>query len=162
MKMAIGSDSASYFATAICAYLEEKGVELLRCGQCCGEQADYVDAARAVAEHVAAGRCDQGLLFCTTGTGVTIIANKVPGARAALCVDTFSARIARLANNANVLVLSMRYTGEILGKEIVDEWLATQPSTEPRRVNFHRKTEELDAFYRGAAAGASTPIDTKR
>jgi len=162
MKMAVGSDSTSHFATAICAYLEEKGVELLRCGQCCGEQADYVDAARAVAEQVAAGRCDQGLLFCTTGTGVTIIANKVPGARAALCVDAFSARIARLANNANVLVLSMRYTGEMLGKEIVDEWLATAPSTEPRRVNFHRKTAELDALYRGAALGESTPIDGKR
>ncbi|MGB8481535.1 MAG: RpiB/LacA/LacB family sugar-phosphate isomerase [Acidobacteriaceae bacterium] len=161
MKVAVGSDSASHFATAICAYLEEKGVELLRCGQCRGELADYVDAARAVAEHVAAGRCDQGLLFCTTGTGVTIIANKVPGARAALCVDGFSARIARLANNANVLVLSMRYTGEMLGKEIVDEWLATAPSTEPRRVNFHRKTEELDALYRGAVVGESTPIDSK-
>lgn len=161
MKMAVGSDSASHFSTAICAYLEEKGVELLRCGQCCGEQADYVDAARAVAEHVAAGRCDQGLLFCTTGTGVTIIANKVPGARAALCVDAFSARIARLANNANVLVLSMRYTGEMLGKEIVDEWLATAPSTEPRRVNFHRKTEELDAMYRSTKVVESTPIDSK-
>lgn len=66
-------------------------------------------------------------------------------------MDAFSARIARLANNANVLVLSMRYTGEILGKEIVDEWLATEPSTEPRRVNFHRKTDELDAMYRSAS-----------
>jgi ribose 5-phosphate isomerase B len=155
MKMAVGSDSATHFAMTICSYLEEKGVELLRCGQCCGEQADYVDAARAVAEHVAAGRCDQGLLFCNTGTGVTIIANKIPGARAALCVDAYSARIARLANNANVLVLSVRYTGEMLGKEIVDEWLATQPSTEPRRVNFHRKTEELDAIYRGASVDKS-------
>jgi ribose 5-phosphate isomerase B len=162
MKMAVGSDSASHFATAICAHLEEKGVELLLCGQCCGEQADYVDAARAVAEHVAAGRCDQGLLFCTTGTGVTIIANKVRGARAALCVDAFSARIARLANNANVLVLSMRYTGEMLGKEIVDEWLATAPSTEPRRVNFHRKTEELDAIYRSASVEKSKLVESKR
>ncbi len=161
MKMAVGSDSGSHFSTAICAYLEEKGVELVRCGQCCGEQADYVDAARAVAEHVAAGRCDQGLLFCTTGTGVTIIANKVPGVRAALCVDTFAARIARLANNANVLVLSMRYTGEMLGKEIVDEWLATAPSTEPRRVNFHRKTDELDQEYRGAPAGESRLVESK-
>lgn len=162
MKMAVGSDSASHFSTVICAYLEEKGVELIRCGQCCGEQADYVDAARAVAEHVAAGRCDQGLLFCFTGTGVTIIANKVPGVRAALCVDTFSARIAKLANNANVLVLSMRYTGEPLGKEIVDEWLATAPSTEPRRVNFHRKTEELDRIYRGLSVDKPNLVETTR
>lgn len=156
MKMAVGSDSASHFSTVICEYLEAKGVELVRCGQCCGEQADYVDAACAVAEHVAAGRCDQGLLFCFTGTGVTIIANKVPGVRAALCVDTFAARIAKLANNANVLVLSMRYTGEPLGKEIVDEWLATAPSTEPRRVAFHRKTEELDRIYRSSSAEVET------
>lgn len=162
MKMAVGSDSASHFSTAICDYLEEKGVELIRCGQCCGEQADYVDAARTVAEHVAAGRCDQGLLFCFTGTGVTIIANKVPGVRAALCVDTFSARIAKLANNANVLVLSMRYTGEPLGKEIVDEWLATAPSTEPRRVNFHRKTEELDRIYRGLSVDKPNMVETTR
>lgn len=162
MKMAVGSDSASHFSTAICAYLEEKGVELIRCGQCCGEQADYVDAARAVAEHVAAGRCDQGLLFCFTGTGVTIIANKVPGVRAALCVDTFAARIAKLANNANVLVLSMRYTGEPLGKEIVDEWLATSPSTEPRRVAFHRKTEELDRIYRSASVDKTNLVETTR
>jgi ribose 5-phosphate isomerase B len=162
MKIAAGSDSASHFASVICEYLEGKGIELTRCGQCCGEQADYVDAARAVAEHVAEGRCDQGLLFCTTGTGVTIIANKVPGVRAALCVDTFSARIARLANNANVLVLSMRYTGELLGKEIVDEWLATEPSTEPRRVAFHRKTEELDQIYRKPSIDSSKLVETKR
>ena len=162
MKMAVGSDSASHFSAAICAYLEEKGVELIRCGQCCGEQADYVDAARSVAEHVAAGRCDQGLLFCFTGTGVTIVANKVPGVRAALCVDTFAARIAKLANNANVLVLSMRYTGEPLGKEIVDEWLATEPSTEPRRVAFHRKTDELDRLYRGPSLDKSNLVETTR
>jgi ribose 5-phosphate isomerase B len=162
MKIAVGSDSASHFASVICEYLEGKGIELARCGQCCGEQADYVDAARAVAEHVAEGRCDQGLLFCTTGTGVTIIANKVPGVRAALCVDTFSARIARLANNANVLVLSMRYTGELLGREIVDEWLATEPSTEPRRVAFHRKTEELDQIYRKPSIDRPKLVETKR
>jgi ribose 5-phosphate isomerase B len=146
--MAVGSDTLSHMTEAVCAYLEEKGIELVRCGRCCGAEADYVDAAREVAEQVAAGRCEQGLLFCFTGTGVTIVANKVPGVRAALCVDPFAARIARLANNANVIVLSVRLTGEPLAKEIVDTWLATEPSTEPRRVNFHRKTDELDRFYR--------------
>jgi ribose 5-phosphate isomerase B len=136
-------------ADAICAHLESKGVELIRCGQCACEEADYVDVARIVAERVAAGECDQGLLFCNTGTGVTIIANKVPGVRAALCVDSFSARIARLANNANVIVLSVRLTGEPLAREIVDAWLETGPSDEPRRRNFHRKTDELDRLYRG-------------
>jgi ribose 5-phosphate isomerase B len=148
MKMAVGSDSATHLADSICQYLESKGIELARCGQCCGQEADYVDAAREVAEQVAKGKCDQGLLFCFTGTGVTIIANKVPGVRAALCMDAYSAKIARLANNANVLVLGIRLTGEPLAKEIVDAWLNTDPSTEPRRMNFHQKTEEIDRLFR--------------
>ncbi|MBN1556178.1 MAG: RpiB/LacA/LacB family sugar-phosphate isomerase [Phycisphaerae bacterium] len=149
MKMAVGSDSVRHLTEEICAYLEkEKNVELLRFGALAGEEADYVDAARAVAEAVASGQCEQGLIFCWTGTGVTIIANKVPSVRAALCVDPFSASIARLANNANVLVLGIRLTSEHLAREIVDTWLATGPSTEARRIAFHRKTDELDAFYR--------------
>ena len=151
MNMAVGSDSASSLTEAICKYLETKGIQLARCGRCGGADADYVDAAREVAELVASGACEQGLIFCWTGTGVTIIANKVPGARAALCVDSYSARIARLANNANILVLGIRLTGEPLACEIVDTWLETQPSTETRRVDFHRKTDELDRHYRGEA-----------
>jgi ribose 5-phosphate isomerase B len=150
MRMAVGSDSVQYITTAVCDHLEARGIALERCGALAGREADYVDAAREVAESVAQGRTEQGLLFCNTGTGVTIVANKVPGARAALCVDAFSARIARLANNANVLVLSMRLAGEMLAKEIVDTWLETSPSNEPRRVAFHRKTEELDRLYRKA------------
>jgi len=76
------------------------------------------------------------------------VANKVPGVRAALCPDSFSASIAKLANNANVIVLGMRLTGEMLAREIVDTWLTTEPSTEERRMNFHRKTDELDQKYR--------------
>ena len=148
MKMAIGGDSQCHLTDIICEHLEEKGVELVRCGALAGEEADYVDAARAVAELVSSGQCAQGLLFCNTGTGVTIIANKVPRVRAALCIDAFCAGIARLANNANVLVISIFATSEHRAKEIVDAWLETGPSTEPRRVNFHRKTDEVDAHYR--------------
>ncbi len=148
MKMAIGSDSIQHITDAISQYLEDNGIELVRCCALAGNKGDYVDAAREVAEAIAAGECEQGLLFCNTGTGVTIIANKIPGVRAALCVDNYGAKIARLANNANVLVLSMRYTGEALAKEIVDTWLSTKPSDEPRRKAFHQKTDELDALYR--------------
>ena len=149
MKMAIGSDSVSHMTEEIVGYLKGMpDMELLQCGALAGRDADYVDAAKEVAEAVASGQCDQGLLFCTTGTGVTIVANKIPGVRAALCVDSFSASIARLANNANVIVLGMRLTGEMLAKEIVDTWLATEPSTEQRRINFHRKTDEIDQQYR--------------
>ena len=149
MKMAIGSDSVSHVTEEITGYLEDKpGIELLRCGALAGRDADYVDAAREVAEAVASGQCDQGLLFCNTGTGVSIVANKILGVRAALCADCYSASIARLANNANVILLGIRLTGEMHAKEIVDTWLATEPSTEQRRVNFHRKTDEIDEQYR--------------
>ena len=148
MKMAIGSDSVNHLTGEIVRHLESKGIELVRCGALADKTADYVDAAGEVAEMVSSGACEQGLLFCNTGTGVTIVANKVPGVRAALCVDPYSASIARLANNANVIVLGMRLTGEPHAKEIVDTWLNTQPSTEPRRVSFHRKTDEIDRRYR--------------
>ena len=147
MKMAIGSDSVSSLTEEISAHLQHNDIELVPCGALTGQEADYVDAARAVAEKVASGECEQGLLFCNTGTGVTMIANKVPGVRAAFCVDNYAAQIARLANNANVIVLSLRFTGAPLAKEIVDTWLETEPSTEPRRVNFHRKTDEVEARY---------------
>jgi ribose 5-phosphate isomerase B len=150
MKMAVGSDSCNHLTATILEHLQSKGLELVRCGALAGKTADYVDAASEVAASVSSGTCEQGLLFCNTGTGVTIIANKVPGVRAALCVDAYSASIARLANNANVLVLGMRLTGETHAKEIVDMWLNTAPSTEPRRVNFHRKTDEVDKQYRRA------------
>jgi ribose 5-phosphate isomerase B len=148
MRIAVGSDCTSHLTAEIAAHLESKGHELERCGAMAGRASDYVDAGAEVATAVSSGRCAQGLIFCNTGTGVTIIANKFYGVRAALCVDAFSARIARLANNANVLVLGMRLTGEPHAREIVDSWLETEPSTEPRRVNFHRKTDELDRKLR--------------
>lgn len=146
MKMAVGADSASYLADVIIAQLEAAGVEVALHGALAGGEADYVDAARAVSEAVAHDEADQGLLFCNTGTGVTIVANRFPGVRAALCPDPFTAEIARLANNANVLVLGMRLTGEMHAKEIVEKWLATDPAdANERRKAFHRKTDELDA-----------------
>jgi len=148
MKIAVGSDSVQHIAEVVTGHLQEKGIEVVSCGALRGVAADYVDSGRAVAEKVAAGECEYGILLCNTGTGASIAANKVPGVRAALCVDTFSARISKLANNANVLVLSTRLCGDMLAREIIDEWLATAPSTEPHRIAFHRKVDELDAFYR--------------
>ena len=148
MKIAVGSDSCCNLTNVITMYLAEKQHELLYCGTLSGKEMDYIDGAREVAEAVYSGKCEQGLLFCNTGTGVTMIANKVPGVRAALCVDSYSAKIARLANNANVVVLGIRLTGENLAKEIVDTFFETEPSTEPRRVAFHNKTDELDKCYR--------------
>jgi ribose 5-phosphate isomerase B len=149
MKIAVGSDSVQHLGDVVVRHLRDKGIIVDACGALAGVEADYVDSGRAVAEKVAASVCDFGVLLCNTGTGASIVANKVPGVRAALCVDAFGARISRLANNANVLVLSMRLCGDMLAREIIDEWLSTAPSTEPHRVAFHRKLDELDAHYRG-------------
>ena len=155
MKIAVGSDSVQHIAEVVTRHLADKGIEVVACGALAGLKADYVDSGRSVAEKVAAGECDFGILLCNTGTGASIAANKVPGIRAALCVDSFGARISKLANNANVLVLSMRLCGDLLAREIVDEWLATAPSTEPHRVEFHRKVDELDSYYRARPAPGS-------
>jgi len=148
MKIAVGSDTRCHLTEEIIKHLESKGITVKRYGALAGEETDYVESSHAVAKAVASGTCDQGLLFCNTGTGATLIANKVPGARAALCMDSYSAKIARLANNANIIALGIRLTGEIHAKEIVDTWLNTEPSTVPRRMAFHRKTEEIENLYR--------------
>ena len=148
MKMAAGGDSVSHLSGVIVSHLKNKGIEVELCGALAGRTTDYVESAVEVAEKVSAGGCERGLLFCNTGTGVTIVANKVPGVRAALCINEYTAEISRLANNANVLVLSVYFTGEEQAKRIVDTWLSTEPSAEPRRVNFHHKTDQVDERYR--------------
>jgi ribose 5-phosphate isomerase B len=148
MTIAVGSDSMQHIGREVIRHLAGRGTQVIACGALAGRTADYIDSALEVAEKVARGECEFGVLLCNTGTGASIIANKVPGARAALCTDAYSARIARLANSANILVLSMRLTGDMLAAEILDEWLSTSPSTEPRRVAFHHKTEEVEARYR--------------
>ena len=104
--------------------------------------------ARGVAEAVASGAADEGILFCWTGTGVSLAANKVPGIRAALCDDAETARGARLWNKANVLCLSIRRTSEVEAKEILDAWFGT--AYEPNEVDDRclRQIETLEAVYR--------------
>jgi ribose 5-phosphate isomerase B len=136
-------------AEAVTEHLRSKGVELIPCGTLAGEPTDYIDAAVQLGRLIMEGRCDQGVLFCNTGTGVTLIANKLPGVRAALCPDAFTAKVARQANNANVLVLGIRLTGEKVALEIVDEWLQSDPSDAPDRwKEFHRRTEDIEKKYR--------------
>ncbi len=90
-----------------------------------GDATQWAGVALRVAEKVSTGQCDQGVLFCWTGTGVSIAANKVPGVRAALCIDAETARGARRYNDANVLCLSLRLTSEAMAHEIVDAWFET-------------------------------------
>ena len=132
MKIAVGSDERTALTDAVLMRLRQEGHELSLVGPLAEHPGQWPQVARQVAEAVARGRADEGLLFCWTGTGVTIAANKVPGVRAALCDDAETARGARLWNNANLLCISLRRTSDVIAGEILDAWLNTayQPNSE--------------------------------
>ena len=124
--IAIGSDHAAFpFKEEIKAYLIDKGYELQDFGTCDRERVDYCDFGFQVGEAVARGECEKGLLFCGTGVGISISANKVKGIRAVVCSEPYSARLSREHNDTNVLALGARVVGVELAKMIVDVWLNT-------------------------------------
>ncbi|MCS7461400.1 ribose 5-phosphate isomerase B [Paenibacillus doosanensis] len=128
MKIAIGADEAGYdMKEMIKTYLEERKVDYVDFGPSDGTQPiDYPDVGFAVAEEIAQGRFDRGILICGTGIGMTITADKVPGIRAALCHDTYSAERAMRSNNAQVLTMGARVIGPELAKHIVRAWLEAE------------------------------------
>lgn len=126
MKIAIGCDEAAYrLKTVLLEHLQgEKGFETVDFGAKEGEAVLYPDVAREVAEQVAAGHYDRGILLCGTGIGMCMTANKVPGIRAAVCHDPFSAERSRKSNDAQVMCMGARVIGDELAKYLVDLWLA--------------------------------------
>lgn len=124
MKVALGCDHAGFLLKeAVLEALRDAGVDVRDMGTFSEESVDYPDVAERVARAVAAGEVERGILLCGTGIGVSIAANKVPGVRAALCHDTFSARMSRAHNDANVLAMGSRVVGAGLAREIVKAWL---------------------------------------
>jgi ribose 5-phosphate isomerase B len=123
--------------------LRRRGHDVELVGPPAGEELRGADVAERVAEKVASGEVDQGVLFCWTGTGVSIAANKVPGVRAALCGDAETARGARRWNDANVLCMSLRTTSEVVAKEILDAWFEAQP--DPSEAANIAKVHALDS-----------------
>jgi len=127
MKIALGSDHAGFeLKEEVKRLLAEEGIIFQDFGTFSPDPVDYPDIALPVAEAVKEGNFDRGVLLCGTGIGVSIAANKVPGIRAALCHDTFTARTSREHNDANVLVLGGRVVGPGLAREIVKTWLNTE------------------------------------
>ena len=125
--IAIGSDHGGFsLKQAVLKYLEENGIEFEDYGTFDENSCDYPDMAAAPCAAVISGKADKALLFCGTGMGVSIAANKYCGIRAAVCSDTFSSRYSRLHNNANVLCLGGRVVGAGLGIELVDVFLNTE------------------------------------
>jgi ribose 5-phosphate isomerase B len=125
MKIAIGADEAGFpLKEYIKAFLQERQADVTDFGLMDGTQAiDYPDVGFAVAEEIAEGKFERGILICGTGIGMTITADKVPGIRAALCHDTYSAERAVRSNNAQVLTMGARVIGPELAKHIVQAWL---------------------------------------
>jgi ribose 5-phosphate isomerase B len=143
MKIVVGADDEGAVADAVVAELEARGhdVTVLDRGQ-------WPDVAEQVAATVASGRADQGMLFCWTGTGTSMAANKVPGVRAALAWEPWIAEGARRWNDANVLVMSLKRTEPETAKEIVDAWLAVTEPDPDEAANIARLAD-LDARPRG-------------
>lgn len=139
----IGSDHGGFaLKEAIKKHLEERGLEYKDYGTYSDASCDYPVYGRAVAKAVAAGECELGILICGTGIGISITANKVPGIRAALCSDCFSAEATRQHNNANILALGARVLGEGLALKIVDTFLDTPFSNDERHVRRISMIEE--------------------
>ncbi|MBI3743654.1 MAG: RpiB/LacA/LacB family sugar-phosphate isomerase [Chloroflexi bacterium] len=122
LKIAIGADERTHLTDAVVDDLRKRGCEVELHGALGSDDPRWPEVARVVAERVASGHAEQGVLFCWTGTGVSMAANKVPGARAALCADAETARGARKWNDANILCMSLRLTAPIVAKEILDAW----------------------------------------
>lgn len=135
MRIAVSTDMLEGAAEAVVDKLEERGHEIVRFGAYDPTaRADWAWGSEAAARAVAGGDADQGVVCCWTGTGASIAANKVAGARAALCADAETAAGARKWNDANVLALSLRTLSEPVLGEILDAWFTSAPSTEPSDV----------------------------
>jgi ribose 5-phosphate isomerase B len=145
MKIAVGSDERTHLTDFVIEELRKRGMEVELHGPLGGEKLEWTDVAREVSERVSGGACDQGILFCWTGTGVSIAANKVPGIRAALCQDAKTAEGARKWNDANVLAMSLRATSPTVAAEILDAWLGSGPEENEKR-NIE-KVSEIEKKY---------------
>ena len=131
--IAIGSDHGGYdLKQVVIGYLEVQGIAYKDFGCYDKNSCDYPVFGKAAAEAVASGECEKGIVVCTTGIGISIAANKVPGVRCALCQDTFSAKMTRLHNNANMLALGGGIVGPNLALDIVETFLNTPFSEEEK------------------------------
>jgi ribose 5-phosphate isomerase B len=124
MKIAVASDEKTYLTDFVVDELKRRGHETILFGPLIGDDLPWTLASEKLADTVATGEADEGVLFCYTGTGSSIAANKVKGIRAALCGDAETARGARWWNDANVLVMSLRKTSTEVAKEILDAWFS--------------------------------------
>ena len=127
MRIGVGNDHAAVeLREIIIKYLKNAGHEVFEFGAKEGEKCDYPVPGRDVAEAIAAGKLDKGVLICGTGIAISLAANKVPGIRAAVCSEPYSAKMAALHNNAQIIAFGARVVGSEMAKMIVDTFLSTE------------------------------------
>lgn len=145
MRIAVGSDERTPLTDTVVAALAEAGHDVALVGPLADGEQEWAEVGRDVGRRVAAGSADRGVLFCWSGTGVSIAANKVAGVRAALCADAETARLARKYNHANVLVMSLRATSDQVGREILHAFLDEPDGADDFDV---RNVQAVDAIDR--------------
>ena len=147
LKISIGSDHGGLsLKQEIIKHLEEKGIEVKDYGTYSLDSCDYPDFSYIVARSVAKKEADLGIVICTTGIGVSIVANKVRGVRCALCLNKEQASLTKLHNNANVLAMSQKFTDVETAKEIVDTFINTPFSNEERHKRRVQKIKEIEGL----------------
>lgn len=144
MRLALGADHAGYeLKEELKDFFAQKEIDYYDFGTYDTKSTDYSDWGIKVAEAVARGKFERGILICGTGLGMSLTANKVPGIRATPCYGIFSARLSREHNNSNILVMGGRITGKGLARQIVEEWLEAKfkEGKHKRRVDKITKIE---------------------
>ena len=145
MKIAIGCDhGALALKNKVAEHLQKKGYEVCDFGTYTLDSCDYPDFAEKAAKAVASGECEKGIVLCTTGIGISIAANKVPGIRCALLHETWSAKMTREHNDTNMMAMGAAVVGELLALEIVDTWLGTEFSHEAKHQRRIDKVMALE------------------
>ena len=145
MKISVGCDhGALELKNLVVKHLEQLGHEVTDFGTHTTDSCDYPEFAAAAAKAVADGTCEKGIVLCTTGIGVSITANKIPGIRCALLSDVMSARMTREHNDTNVMALGAGVVGQLLALEIVDTWISTEFSHNERHQRRIDKVMALE------------------
>jgi ribose 5-phosphate isomerase B len=145
LKIAVASDEKTALTDFVVEELKKRDHEVQLFGPLIGEALPWTLASEKLADAVAKGEAEEGVLFCYTGTGASMAANKIPGIRAALCSDAQTARGARWWNDANILVLSLRATSPEVAKEILDAWFSE--TVRPDEIDTINHLKEIEARH---------------
>ena len=147
LRVSVGSDEKTVLTDFVVEELKRRGHTITLSGPLKGDAMGWPDIGEKVGLEVSGGKADQGVVFCWTGTGVTIAANKVSGVRAALCWDAETAKGARMWDDANVLAMSLRSTSTAVAKEILEAWFSSDPVKTGADAELIERVKKLDSKY---------------